>query len=38
MLMGKNTLMKSSLTAKMAKPEEGDADYSERKDSWKNCD
>lgn len=38
MLMGKNTLMKSSLNAKMAAPVESDADYEERKDSWKNCD
>ncbi|TNV79506.1 hypothetical protein FGO68_gene1167 [Halteria grandinella] len=38
MLMGKNTLMKSSLAHKMAAPQEGDADYDERKDSWKKCD
>lgn len=38
MLMGKNTLMKSSLNHKMAAPEEGDEDYAERKDSWKKCD
>jgi len=38
MLMGKNTLMKSSLAHKMAAPQEGDADYAERKDSWKKCD
>jgi large subunit ribosomal protein LP0 len=37
MLMGKNTLMKSSLNHKMKKPEETDADYLERKDSWKDC-
>lgn len=38
MLMGKNTLMRSSLTAKMREPEQADADYNERKDSWKKCD
>lgn len=38
MIMGKNTLMKSSLNYKMREPEEGDEDYEERKDSWKNCD
>lgn len=38
MVMGKNTQMKSSLTHKMAEPQEGDEDYNERKDSWKNCD
>jgi ribosomal protein L10 len=38
MLMGKNTLMKSSLVHKMKKPEEGDEDYSERKDNWKPCE
>jgi large subunit ribosomal protein LP0 len=37
MLMGKNTLMKSSLNHKMHKPEENDADYQERKDNWKDC-
>lgn len=37
MLMGKNTLMKSSLNHKMKKPEEADEDYEERKDSWKDC-
>jgi large subunit ribosomal protein LP0 len=38
MLMGKNTLMKSSLQHKMTEPQEGDEDYAERKDSWKKCD
>lgn len=38
MLMGKNTLMKSSLAHKMKEPEQGDEDYDERKDSWKKCD
>lgn len=38
MLMGKNTLMKSSLNYKMRKPEETDEDYNERKDTWKQCD
>lgn len=38
MIMGKNTLMKSSLTWKMKKPEENDRDFDERKDSWKKCD
>lgn len=38
MIMGKNTLMKSSLSWKMRKPEEGDHDFDERKDQWKNCD
>ncbi len=38
MIMGKNTLMKSSLNYKMRQPEEGDEDYAERKDSWKKCD
>ena len=37
MLMGKNTLMKSSLAYKMRKPEETDEDYDERKDTWKDC-
>lgn len=37
MIMGKNTLMKAALNYKMTKPEETDADYSERKDSWKEC-
>lgn len=35
MIMGKNTLMKASLKQLNTKPEEGDADYEERKDSWK---
>lgn len=34
MIMGKNTLMKSCLTAAKAKPEQGDEDYAERKDEW----
>jgi len=34
MIMGKNTLMKASLNAANAAPEEGDADYAERKDTW----
>lgn len=38
MIMGKNTLMKSSLNYKMKEPEEADVDYAERKDSWKKCD
>ena len=38
MIMGKNTLMKSSLVHKMAQTEENDEDYAERKDSWKKCD
>ena len=29
--------MKACLNAKMKKPEEGDADYEERKDSFKPC-
>ena len=29
--------MKASLNHKMRKPEEGDADYAERKESWKDC-
>ena len=37
MLMGKNTLMKSSLAYKMRKPEETDEDFDERKDTWKDC-
>lgn len=32
--MGKNTLMKASLTAANKQPEEGDEDYAERKDNW----
>jgi large subunit ribosomal protein LP0 len=38
MLMGKNTLMKSSLAHKMRQPETTDADYEERIGSWKKCD
>ena len=38
MIMGKNTLMKSSLAHKMSVPEEKHEDYAERKDSWKKCD
>jgi len=38
MIMGKNTLMKSSLNHKMAEPEKDDEDYEERKASWKKCD
>lgn len=34
MIMGKNTLMKSALTHANTKPEEGDADYEDRKDNW----
>jgi large subunit ribosomal protein LP0 len=34
MIMGKNTLMKSALTHANTKPEEGDADYEQRKDGW----
>jgi len=34
MIMGKNTLMKASLTSANTKPVETDADYAERKDSW----
>lgn len=33
--MGKNTLMKAALTKANTKPEEGDDDYEERKDTWK---
>jgi len=35
MLMGKNTLMKAALAYKMKEPEESDADYAERKETWK---
>jgi large subunit ribosomal protein LP0 len=35
MIMGKNTLMKASLSAANKKPEEGDEDYAERKDTYK---
>lgn len=38
MLMGKNTLMKSSLNYKMKEPEQNDVDYEERKATWKKCD
>lgn len=38
MLMGKNTLMKSSLNKKMTKPEEADEDFEERTATWKQCD
>ena len=34
--MGKNTLMKAALTAANTKPEEDDADYNERKDTWEH--
>jgi len=34
MIMGKNTLMKASLTAANTAPEEGDEDYAARKDTW----
>jgi len=37
MIMGKNTLMKAALNHKMKKPEEGDEDYDERKDTFKAC-
>ena len=30
--------MKAALNHKMKKPEEGDVDFQERKDSWKECD
>ena len=36
MIMGKNTLMKASLTAANKEPEEGDEDYEERKDTWRH--
>lgn len=32
--MGKNTLMKAALTKANTKPEVGDDDYEQRKDSW----
>ena len=38
MIMGKNTLMKSSLVHKLEEPVESHEDYAERKDSWKKCD
>jgi ribosomal protein L10 len=34
MIMGKNTLMKASLSAANREPEEGDEDYEERKANW----
>jgi ribosomal protein L10 len=36
MIMGKNTLMKACLTKANTKPEEGDDDYEERKDTWQH--
>lgn len=38
MIMGKNTLMKASLTAGNTAPVEGDEDYAERKDTFKQND
>jgi len=38
MIMGKNTLMKAALVHKMKEPEAGDADYEQRKATWKKCD
>jgi len=38
MIMGKNTLMKAALNAENKKPEEGDHDYEERKDTWEYSD
>ena len=38
MIMGKNTLMKAALNAENRKPEEGDDDYDERKDTWEYSD
>lgn len=38
MIMGKNTLMKAALNAENRKPEEGDEDYEERKDTWEYSD
>ena len=35
MIMGKNTLMKASLNRFLTKPEEGDFDYEDRKDTFK---
>jgi len=35
MVMGKNTLMKAALNRKLVKPIEGDEDFEERKDSFK---
>jgi len=35
MVMGKNTLMKAALNRKLVKPVEGDEDFEERKDSFK---
>jgi len=37
MLMGKNTLMKAALNHKMKEPTPEDADYEERKSSFKPC-
>jgi large subunit ribosomal protein LP0 len=34
MLMGKNTLIKAAINRRLKKPEVGDEDYEERKDSW----
>lgn len=38
MIMGKNTLMKAALNYKMKEPEASDADYEQRKATWKKCD
>jgi len=38
MIMGKNILMKAALNAENRKPEEGDEDYDERKDTWEYSD
>lgn len=38
MIMGKNTLMKAALNYKMKEPEATDADYEQRKATWKKCD
>lgn len=37
MIMGKNTLMKASLSQMMEEPTEEDEDYEERKKNWKPC-
>jgi len=37
MVMGKNTLMKAALYHKMKEPEEGDEDFTERKEHYKPC-
>jgi len=34
MIMGKNTLMKASLTAANTEPKPSDEDYEDRKDGW----